>query len=620
MEVRSVHEIVREMESADLNGSTTSSKYVTFKMREDIDKTEAYINSRHISGEKDYMGRDKPFFNIVMAARNIWYRATDLDSKNIKVRAEGLKEVIPAFLATLKLQEWIKKIAFGKFLNDWGLTLATHGSAITKFVEKDGELNCQVIDWNNILVDQVDFENNVKVEKLWLTPAQLKKKTGYNQDLVDELLDSTTTRKTLDGQSKDSKSDYILIYEVHGELPLSILKQSQGKEPAEEDDDIFVQQMHVITFQAAKKAGDYDDYTLFSGKEIQDPYMITHLIKKDGQTYAGGAVKNLFEAQWMINHTEKQIKDQLDLASKILFQTSDPSFLGQNVLTNIENGQILTHKENQPLTMINNIPNITAMQSFKSDWENVSLQINGISEAMSGQSAPSGTAWRQVQAELNESHSLFELMTQNKGLAIVDMMTNFILPFFKKQLNDTKELSMVLEDYQIKQIDSMYLPNEVNRRINQKKISAILSGHLYDQNQEAQDTAQATQDIKGNLTGNQRFISPSDITSKTWKELFKDLEWKLDIDVTGENRDVQGALTTLTTILQTLAQNPNAMQDPNFKIVFNKILNLAGSISPLELSVAQAQPQPAVAPVGGGSAPAQTQPMQGMQPNSQPNQ
>ena len=590
---KSVQELVLELERNDLNEVTTS-KYVTSSMREDIEKTEAYLNSKHISGATDYMGREKPFFNIVTAARNIWYRATDIDRKNIIIRATSQKTVIPTFLANLLLDQWMKEVGFGKFLNDWGLTLASHGSAVTKFVEKDGELSCQVIDWNNLLCDAIDFESNIKVEKLFFTPAQLRKNKQYDKELVDKLLDSLETRKTVDGKQKDSKSGYVSVYEVHGELSLAQFKQAKGEEYDEEDDDVFFQQMHVITFlEKSDKKGEYDSYSLYSGREKSDPYILSHLIKKDGQTYAGGAVKNLFEAQWMVNDTQKQIKDQLELASKIIYQTSDGQFVGQNALTNIENGDILNHKINEPLTRLAGSPDIAALQSYKNDWQAIANQINGTPEAMYGENPPSGTAWRLQEAVLSESHSLFELMTENKGLAIEDMMRTKILPFFKNKLNHSKELSSILDEHQIKQIDLMYLPNEVIRRVNKKKKDTILSGQIYDVGMEAQDAASAEAEIKSGLPINQRFITPSEITGTTWKEVLKDVNWEaVQVDVTGEGKDIKNAMSTLTTIFQTIASNPAILQDPNARLIFNKILNFTGAVSPLELSISETKLQP----------------------------
>jgi hypothetical protein len=61
----------------------------------------------------------------------------------------------------------------------------------------------------------------------------------------------------------------------------------------------------------------------------------------------------------------------------------------------------------------------------------------------------------------------------------------------------------------------------------------------------------------------------------------------LEIDITGESRDTQSLMTTLTTIFQSIASNPMILKDPNVKLVWDKILNLAGGISPLEIQEAQ---------------------------------
>jgi len=70
---------------------------------------------------------------------------------------------------------------------------------------------------------------------------------------------------------------------------------------------------------------------------------------------------------------------------------------------------IIVHKPSLPITQLNNRPDISGMQSVQQQWQQVGAQINGISEAMMGQAPKAGTAWRQVQATLQESHSLFEV-------------------------------------------------------------------------------------------------------------------------------------------------------------------------------------------------------------------
>lgn len=591
-EKESVAELVRRTEKDYRNGETTISKYVTFNQSDNIEKIDAYLNSKHISGETDSKGREKPFANIVVSSRNAWFRSTDLDRKNIKLKATSTKNRIATFLANIHLQEWMKKINFGTFLNKWGLTLATYGSAVVKFVEKDGELHSNVISWNRIICDTVDFANNPKIEKFYLTPSQLRKNKSYDQDVVKELIESTVARKTLSGQTKDQKSDYIEVYEVHGELPLSMITDN------EDDDDIFVQQMHIVSFTGKKdgrsRLSKYDDFTLYKGKESKDPYMITHLIEEDGRTQSIGAVEYLFEAQWMYNHTAKQIKDQLDLASKLIFQTSDPAFVGKNALSNIDTGDILIHELNQPLThLANNSQDIGSLQNFGQQWKVLASEITGVSESMLGSTPPSGTAWRQTQALLQESHDLFEQMIENKGLQLEDMVRKFIIPYVKKQMDSDEEVMATLEAYDIKQIDSMYIKAESIKRRNDEIKKQILEGAVATPQEMIQYEQLVAEEL--NQFGNQRPIGTEEVS---WKKEFKDVSWDaIEVEITNEQRDLNAILSTLSTVMQVLATNPGALNDPNVSRVFKAIMEATGTMSSIELSQATpptlpSQPQP----------------------------
>lgn len=586
-----VGELVRKNEQDYIGGTTTISKYVDFSLSENINKIDAYLNSKHISGDTDSMGREKPFFNISTAIANIWFRATDLDRKNIKVKATKSSDILSSFLATIHLQEWMRRENFGIFLNEWGRILARYGSAVSKFVEKDGELHSVVVPWNRLIVDPISFDNDVVIEVLELTPAQLLKREGYDKEKVRELLDSLVSRETSDKTKKDTKANFIKLYEVHGELPLSYLT---GKES---DENTYVQQMHVVSFLVTKD-GKYNDYCLVKGREEKNPYYITHLIKEDGRTQAIGAVEHLFEAQWMVNHTSKQIKDQLDLASKLIFQTSDGNFIGQNALNSIETGDIMIHKQGEPLTQLaNSSHDITSLQNFGSQWKQLGSEITGVSESMMGNVAPSGTAWRQVEALLQESHSLFELMTENKGLALEEMLKIYIIPFIKKKMDTSEEITATLEDYNIDKIDKMYVPYEAKKRLTQKAIDQIIETETYPiideaTMQEEVDTVQ--QELSEQ--GNQRFFKPDETGEMKWKEVFKDLEWELEVDITGEQKDNQADMATLSTIFQTVATNPTALENETVRMVFNKILLKTGTVSPIELSEIKSSP---VSPSGG---------------------
>ena len=580
----SIGALIRKLESDYPFNTTTISKYVQHNQYENIEHIEAYLNSKHLSGDTDALDREKPFFNIVLAVVNLWWRATDIDRKNIRIKSTKLRHKVMAYAGNLKLQDWMKRVNFGAFLNDWGLSLVRYGSSPVEFVEKDGVLHPSVLSWHNMISDTVEFEKNPRIKILYLSKADLKKNKSYDHDVVEELLDAVTVRKTLDGQNKDTKSDYIKVYEVHGELPLSYLTGNEA------DDKIYQQQMHTVSYVKNKKE-EYDDFCLYKGREAKDPQILTHLIKQEARAQSMGAVEYMFDAQWMINHSQKLIKDQLDFVSKVIMQTADANFAGQNTLTDIEVGDILVHAPNAPLGSVNNKGDITALQNFGKQWEALARELTSTPDAIRGENMPSGTAWRQVEALRTESHSLFELMVENKSLDIERMMREYIIPNLKKQLDTTEELALTLDAQGIREFDSMYVPNEVIRRANEEKKKKILAGEVALEPDKLQIETQVKQELSE--LGNRRYLKPSDIDSTTWKEALEDLEWEVEVDASGEARDKEAVMTTLTTVLKTIVTNPTVLQDPNMKMLFNKILEETDAISPLEFStVPPAPPQP----------------------------
>lgn len=587
--MQSLTQLVKERENTYIHGYANISQYVNYSQYETISTIEAYLNSKHISGSTDALGREKPFFNIVTAVSNIWMRATDIDRKNIRFRATKQKEIIPVFLANCILQNWMREVNFGSFLNDWGRTLARYGSAVTKFVEKDGLLDMNVVSWNKLITDQIDFEGNVKIFKFYLTPAQLRLNPTYNQEVVKDLLDTVQTRETLGNQTIDTLSDYIELYEVQGNLPLSMLTDK------DKDDETYVDQLHIISF-----SGKSQDFTLYKGKIKKQQYHKADLIREDGRALGIGAVEHLFQAQWMTNHSVKLYKDQMELVSKVIYQTADKNYAGRNALTAIENGDIMIHDVNSPLTQVNNTGHdLTSITNFMTQWQNQAKEITSTPDAISGATMPSGTAYRQVAILNQESHSLFELMTENKGLALEAMFREWIIPYIRKQLNNKEEIAVVLDDAGVKQLDTWYITGVANKKVNQIIIDKALEGEMVTPQEQGDMVADEATQIQTELQklGNQRFIKPSEIDDKTWKDIL-DINWdSVEVEITNEQSDKEAVMTTLTTVMQTVAQNPAVLQDPNMKLLFNKILEMTGQVSTIELSTQMPQAQPQQLPV-----------------------
>lgn len=597
--MQSLHEIVRRAEKNLLHGETKLGEHVDWSLHKTVERIFAYLNSRHEHGLTDSLGRDKPFFNIVTAAVNIWYRATDIDRKDIVVLPDKSTNTVAALMATILLQDWMKKTRFGVFLNQWGRTLAQYGSAVVKFVERDGELVAQVVPWNRLIVDPIDFNALPRIEKFYKTAQQLKDMAtkghpnyaGYNMTSIESLLDAQQTRETMMGEHKDNQNEFIELYEVHGELSQATYKDSKGEDYEDADEEIFFQQMHVIS--SVKGKDGIRDFALYCGKEKKDPYMITHLIEEEGRTLSIGAVESLFDAQWMQNHTMKAWKDQMDLASKLVFQTADERFVGKNALNAFETGAILYHEQNQPIEPFpNSGHDITNLQAFSNQWRVLEREVTSTPDAARGTTPPSGTALGTVQIVTAQGLSLFEIMTENKAHALEEMLRVHIVPHLKTKMDTQEEVIAILEDHNLQKIDSMYIPRAAIKNFNDRVKESLFNklsdfSELKPFNPEEEEAG-----VRSELAqfGNQRAFSPGEIS---WKEALKDLEWKLDVGITNEQHDKQAVLQSLNILLQTIATNPMVLQDPNGRLLFNKILGFTNIVSPVELSAVAAAPAPA---------------------------
>ncbi len=598
--LQTVQEQVRLAERNYLQGNTRLGKYVTWSMHDTIERIDAYLNSRHMSGMTDSLGRDKPFFNIVTAATNIWYRATDIDRKDIKFIPQNNTSVVLAFVANILLQKWMDENRFGQFLNLWGRALARYGSAVTEFVEKDNNLIPSVIAWNRIVADPVQFDAIPHIKKLYLTAAQLRKNKFYNQEAVDKLIKARVTRKTLDKMAKDTLSEFFEVYEVKGDMDTRLLEK-EADLSLQEKDIQYSMQMHVISFVAGKNEGEYSDFTLFKGPLEKDPQMITHLIEEDGRTIAIGAVEYLFDAQWMQNHSVKNMKDTLDIASRLIFQTADTHFVGKNVLSAIETGDIFVHEKDKPLERVaNDKPDIVALMNYRQMWDTLGQTLTATPDSMRGITPTSGTPYSTTGLLTQQANNLFELMTENKALALEDMLKTYVIPHLKKQLKNKKQVVAILDDAGITEIDSLYIPHEAIKRFNQRTTQSVLNGAQSFLNGQTPEpiqpfnAQQEQQGVQNDLAkqGNKRFFTPDDTDDATWADLFSDFEWEsLKIEITNENTDKQMIMQTLSTVLQSIASNPTILQDPNAKMVFSAILNQSGVISPLQISATSGQPQ-----------------------------
>lgn len=614
--METVGEIVRKAESDWRTGNVQKSKYVKWSPLETLNKIDAYLNSKHVTGDYDSRGRKKPFFNIVVAQANIWQRATDLDTSRLKFRGDGSKSWLNAIIAKIFVRKWMRRARFNQFLNDWGRILSRYGSAVVEIVENDGGLHISVLGWFSLIIDARDFGPNPKIKILELTESQLRERVttrGYWKDAVEALIaeGSEGTRHLIDGATTDTKSGFYRLYEVHATLSREQLKKARKQDTIPDDTYKFLPQVHVISMCGGKKdaAGkdEWKDFTLYAGVVKEGMHKITHLIEENDRSISIGAVENAMTAQWMTNESVMAEKNAIEIGSRLALQTADEAMIGQNVLDDFMSGDIFVHKVNMPLTKVDlSKPDIQSISGQREAWRGLAREINGVSEAMLGLAPKAGTPAAQTAMILRENYSLFELMVENKGNYVInDFMRDSILPYIKdKELAHSDEIGEELEANDIDRIDSVFLKDAAIKKANKQMFTEInrnldrIAAGKPVQPIDMQGMMQGNMDQMQEslkMMGNTRYFKPSEITDLMWQEQLKDFGWDMEIDMTGEESDIQEAYGAMADSLA-LIMNPAYETNDDAKMLVRKMLSLKGAVSPIQFSARSSPVLPATVP------------------------
>jgi hypothetical protein len=564
-----IYEFVKEQREKYRTDTIEITQGYDYNQYQTLRTVELYHNSRFETGNKDALGREKPFYNICKFRVNVATRATDMDTKNVKIMSESAGAYAQSFLLTLKNRNWMKRTAFAVFLNKLGHTRAKYGGVLVKKTQRDSELNLHIMQWLNMITDQVDISNGVKIERHYYTPADLTAMAGSGWDNIQDAIEAAKKSREANvadqGRENRIPGAVIPVYEVHGVLPTCYLAGTSEKYPEDYgSEDEYERQMHVVVLDESEKENT-TGITLYAGIEEEDPYKYLPYEDVDGRGLGVGVIEDLFEAQVWTNYSVMQKKDMLDLAGKIIFQTTDQSIAARNVLTDLENGSIITTAVNTSITQVNNVPaGMGGLAQLMSDWNEQAQDVTSTYPAILGQTPPHGTAFRLQAGLVNEASALFEYRRQEAGLFIQEIYRDWILPFLVGQIKNEKELVADLDPEELAVLSQAVADHEATKTAKEK----ILGGELVF----AEDLDQLKQEAKSQFggRGNRHAFSFAGT-------LFEDWEGMVDVDTTGEQYDRQALLSTLFQLFGSVAQNPQLLENPTAARIFNEIIETAGA-------------------------------------------
>lgn len=528
---------------------------LTRNPKEVIRTIEFYTNDKYLSGNKDELGREKPFYGIVNFRVTVAKTATDIDVKDIRYEPDSLDDAVPAMLLNHELYKYLKESNFSETLNDMGKTRPKYGGLLVKKNEYGDKLDIDVCEWTNTEFNPSDIAGGVIIETHFLQPSELAEKVQAGWDNVDEFM-------KVHFRAHKNKPVAFEIKEVTGEFNESFDPDMEKIKP---DEMVYKKMCFYIGVVNKKK------FLLYKEDLKQDEdkykYLAWEKIKK---SLGRGIVEEGFESQWATNDSMLSIRNAMNLSGKVLLSTDSQKVSG-NAITGVDNGHIFQLEQGRSITSLNlSASTLPEFHNIIDLWRQQYDNSVSVHDANTGEAPTAGTPYSQT-ALLNQvANSPFEYQREVWGIFLNEILNDWIFPHLIKKIMKEHYLVSEFSQEELETIDGAI------RHKNQMEVfnNILLSGQV--PTQADMDGVRSNVDKALGVFGNKREIK---IPAK-----FLDIKGKVTANITGELKNKQAVLQSLSQIGKDIMStyNPNtgqfgAMQDPFLKKLYGSIINLAGT-------------------------------------------
>lgn len=589
-----IFKTIRDERDDFLNNEIEVVPGYNFSQYETVKKIHLYYNSQYVNGNYDVINgvqRKKVFHNISNWRCEVATKMIDLDVKDFTLISNNPDQDLNVYLLEKELKAWLKKNDMGQILNQISENLPKYGSCVLKKNKDD----IYLVDLRYLYNDQSAEcleDGRYVLLKNFLSHQELREmgKKGWEnvQDAIDNFsgkynlgYDQLGNGTSVDGSLQQSNKDVPLVevFERYGQVPLSWFTDK------EKDEDEYVLAKYIcagvdeVTKNDEGVITEEDGIVLYKEQIDEMPFKEVHYNRTNGRWLGIGIVETLFENQRRINEVKNQEAMALELASVQLFQTRDTT-IASNILTDVNNGEILRVKsEITPIATESR--NVTGFKVVSDEIEQHSDSLTFSRDVVSGENPPASATLGAIQIQTQQTTAVFEYKKENIGLFLSEFIEDLVFPQIEKELNKEHVLRLTGSFEEMQKLRNNFVVNCTNREFFDK----IILDDEFDPTQENYDLIKETYIQKANAFGDK-------IWTKVMKNFFKDLDYYVDLTITGENKNPFAQIQNGQALLMTMQKDPTIMQDPvKKKLLFKIMSNMGWHMSELE-DLNSTQPSP----------------------------
>lgn len=545
-------------------------------MIEHIKKSTLYKNSKFTTGPDD---GNRPFKNIVRPILNVAYRSEGFDVKDIEPFVDDSDLYWQSFLVKKFHDRWAWMNDVNSFIDELVESYVDMGGTLVKMVNSKIP---EIVPLQRLaFCDQTNLKGGPICEKYTFLADELYDMVdlGWYSDKIDEAITMATAERSStqnNGVNARTPSKYIEVYAIHGMLPSEWLgDQSLTKQ--------YTRQTQYVTFYQDNK-GEKHGITLWKGAVKKNIYKVLLRDKIFGRALGLGGVEELFEPQVWTNYSQIQIKEMLDKAALIIWQTADADLAERENVSNVRKGQILKHAESMPLELVDTRAlNLPAFENAAAEWEQHARTMGSADEAMLGKSPASGTPFKLQDLVVQQGNGLHDWRRGKIANFVGEIYRDWVIPYL---VSDMKKGSKWLGELSLDEMQTL-AENVATNFVNEKVKDLILNYNVVspEEMQTMIDTAKSVF-MKG---GNKKFI-------EIIEGEMEDAPINVQVNVAGKQKNLDVMTDKLVNIFRQIISNPQILAVPGMAKIFNQILEYSGFSAVDFSSFANMKPAPA-APV-----------------------
>jgi hypothetical protein len=553
-----------------------------FNQYETIKRAHLYLNSQ-FQDSSLYNGREKIFYNISTPRKDTVVRFLDIDTKDIKIHDLDPKSTMATSLLQKELEIFMRKHNIAHKLNQLADEVVTYGSVVLKDT-KDGPV---VQDLRRLFLDPT-VENITDSRFItyvdYYTPDQLRKKVnqGWDEEAIEKIIKHKEDQESDapqayegDHMSNEIRSTKLIeVYTRYGNVPEKFIKggKSEKSVPA-----VCIVAEPYMTGENDRGEEEERGQVMFKGKWNKDfPFRDFHFTKTRGRWLGIGVMEALFPAQERMNELANQKRISMELSTLHLFQSADPTIIN-NMLEDLQNGDVIKVKQpNAIQPIVNEERNLPAFAQEANDYVVLADRISFANDFIAGGNLPSTTPATNAVIQNNNATSVHLFKRENFAIFLTNYFNDYVIPQLVKDLTAEHVLRFVGDSAELDQIDQAVAENAV-------RSAQLQAGGLITQPLKDKLFADALAQLK--KRGNKRFI-------KVIKDYYKDKEVEIGVVIGNESKDLATMANNNFTLLQTLAANPQFLNDPvNKELAFAYAEQIGANVGRLEIADSKRQSQ-----------------------------